>query len=445
MRCGVCPGSGGRSVIDTGRDPQEGDTTMTDTVKMMRLFSVVLALALFWGACGDDDDSSGNAGGSGGTGATGGTAGDGGAGGSQPDAGEPDGGEMVPDAGEADAAAGGECVDGCTCDTGEACEYVCAADCTVECLGSHCTAECPEGGCTLDADFQANTEYTCEGGGCTMDCDNTSICGLDCSGGGCEVTCDVDSTCTVTCPDTGDACKVTCENGGRAVCDGNCTLENCDATCEPDPTYQPEIDPEDFSTTIDNPLFPLPVGAEWIYEGPTELITVTVLDQTKTVAMEVECVVVHDEVRDPKTNELLEDTYDWYAQDSEGNVWYMGEDTAEYLNGEVATRAGSWEAGKDGALPGIIMEADPKVDDVYRQEYLACEAEDWGEVVEVDVEVTGQTTGNYTGCVNIRDFTPLEPSANEIKTYCPDVGVVRVIEVANADEPAENLTSVTMP
>jgi hypothetical protein len=416
---------------------------MIDSTRGPRTFVVIFIVALLSGACGDDDDASGGAGGSGAAGA-GGAGGTGGSGG-EADAGEPDGGGTEPDAGEADAAAGGECAEGCTCDQGEVCEYSCAADCMVECLGGHCTAECPEGGCTLDADFQANTEYTCEGGGCMVDCDNSSICGLDCPGGGCQVVCDMDSTCTVTCPEDGDPCTLTCENGGRGVCEGNCTLENCDATCEPDTTYAPEIDPADFSTTIDNPFFPLPVGAEWVYEGPDELVTVTVTDQTKTVAMGVECVVVHDEVRDPETNELIEDTLDWYAQDSEGNVWYMGEETAEYLNGEVATTAGSWEAGVDGALPGIIMQASPEVGDPYYQEYYACEAEDQGQVVEVDVEVTGQPTGDYTGCVNTRDFSALEPSANEIKTYCPDVGVVMVIDVAAGNEPVEILTSVTMP
>jgi len=310
----------------------------------------------------------------------------------------------------------------------ETCAFTCAADCMVECLGGHCTAECPEGGCTLDADFQANAEYTCEGGGCMTDCDNSSICGLDCSGGGCAVMCDAKSTCTVTCPEGGDACTLTCASGGRGTCEGNCTLDGCDATCEPDPTIQVEIDPADFSNTIDNPFFPLPVGAEWVYDAPGEIITVTVTDQSKTV-MGVDCVVVHDEVRDSETNELIEDTYDWYAQDSEGNVWYMGEETAEYVNGQVASTAGAWEAGVDGAQPGIIMKALPQRGDVYYQEYYACEAEDKGEVVELDVEITVQQV-DYTGCVNIRDFTALEPSANEIKTYCPDVGVFKVRTLA---------------
>ena len=400
----------------------------------IRLFAGVLAAAA-WAAsaCGDDatGDGDASAGEDGG-----GRAGRGGSAGRDADAG-------TADAATGDAAAAGECADSCTCDQDETCEYTCAADCTVECLGAICTTDCPEGGCTLDADFEANATYSCSGGGCSSDCDNGSSCALDCSGGGCDVTCDVDSTCTVDCSGRGDACTVTCENGGRATCEGACEMVGCDQSCEPDPTYTPMIDPADFSTTIDNPLFPLPVGAVWEYEGPDELITVTVLEETYMTEIGVECVVVHDQVRSPDTGEVLEDTNDWYAQDSEGNVWYMGEDTAEYLNGMVATTAGSWEAGVDGALPGIVMQAMPEEGQIYRQEYYACEAEDMGEVVAVGESVT-VPTGTYTDCVRTRDYTPLEPSSNEYKTYCPGIGTVLAQEVSTGER-TEELTSVMLP
>ena len=92
-------------------------------------------------------------------------------------------------------------------------------------------------------------------------------------------------------------------------------------------------------------------------------------------------------VRDTVTIDgaLVEDTYDWYAQDQEGNVWYFGEETAEYEDGEIVSTAGAWEAGVDGALPGIVMEADPTVGDSYRQEYYPGEAEDMAEVVQTGV------------------------------------------------------------
>ena len=63
--------------------------------------------------------------------------------------------------------------------------------------------------------------------------------------------------------------------------------------------------------------------------------------------------------------ELIEETFDWYAQDKEGNVWYMGEDSKEYENGKVVSTEGSWEVGVDGAKPGIMMEANPQVGHSY--------------------------------------------------------------------------------
>jgi hypothetical protein len=337
----------------------------------------------------------------------------------------------------------GMCSGDCACNSGEVCDYTCSgSSCNVMCLGGQCTAECAEGGCTLDADVGGAATYSCAGGGCHADCDVGSNCALDCSGGGCDVTCDEDSTCVVTCG-KGDPCTVTCENGGRGICMGdNCTSTNCDTVCEPDPTYKPMIDPKDFTTTIDNPLQPWPIGAVFHSEGGGEVITVTVTDMKKKING-VDVVVVHDEVHD-EMGKLTEDTLDYYAQDSKGNVWYFGEDTTEYV-GNTQSHAGSWLYGKDGALPGIVMEAMPKVGDKYRQEYYACEAEDMGEVLEVGVSVKGGPTGDHENCVTTRDFSPLEPSANEHKTYCPGFGVVRVVDEALGGEVVEVLQSVKMP
>ena len=99
--------------------------------------------------------------------------------------------------------------------------------------------------------------------------------------------------------------------------------------------------------------------------------------------MGISATVVRDTVY--VDGELVEDTYDWFAQDNDGNVWYLGEDTHEYEDGVAVNAEGAWEAGVDGALPGIVMPADPAVGDAYRQEYYAGEAEDMGEVLEVGV------------------------------------------------------------
>ena len=148
--------------------------------------------------------------------------------------------------------------------------------------------------------------------------------------------------------------------------------------------YDVDIDPAAFTSVVDHPYLPKLAGARWEYRstdphGEVEIITIEVLDEHRMV-MGVEAIVVHDIVTN-EDGELVEDTYDWFAQDDDGNVWYFGEDTTSYHDG-VASDAGSWEAGVGGALPGIVMPATPEVTAVgYRQEYLAGEAEDMGQVI----------------------------------------------------------------
>ncbi|MEW6722235.1 MAG: PepSY domain-containing protein [Candidatus Micrarchaeota archaeon] len=186
--------------------------------------------------------------------------------------------------------------------------------------------------------------------------------------------------------------------------------------------YDPEIDPADFTTNINNSFFMLVPGTKWVYEADTsdgtERIEVYVTNQTKKV-MGVETRVVWDRVW--LDGELIEDTYDWYAQDKDGNVWYFGEDTAELDGGEVITTAGSWEAGVDNAKPGVVMPGEPEVGQAYRQEFYAGEAEDMAEVLALN-ETVSVPSGNYSGCLKTHDWTPLEANVDEHKFYCPDVG-----------------------
>ena len=138
--------------------------------------------------------------------------------------------------------------------------------------------------------------------------------------------------------------------------------------------------------------------------------------------MGIDAVVVRDTVT--VDGAVVEDTFDWYAQDRAGNVWYLGEDVSNYEDGEVVDHDGSWEAGVDGALPGVVMPAEPSVGDAYRQEYLAGEAEDMGEVIALDGEVE-VPAGAFAEVVTTRDWTPLEPDVVEEKDYAPGVGLVR--------------------
>lgn len=193
--------------------------------------------------------------------------------------------------------------------------------------------------------------------------------------------------------------------------------------------YNPVINPADFVATIDNPYFPLTPGTTYIYEGITEKglehVETTVTTDTKVI-LGVTCTVVRDTVT--VDGVLEEDTFDWYAQDKSGNVWYFGENSLSYEGGLIVSLAGSWIAGVDGAKPGIIMEASPKVGDLYRQEFSAGVAEDMAEVLSLNESVT-VPAGTYTNCIKTKDFSPIEPDAIEHKLYCPGVGNVKIIDV----------------
>jgi hypothetical protein len=199
--------------------------------------------------------------------------------------------------------------------------------------------------------------------------------------------------------------------------------------------YHPAVDPANFVAQIDNPYFPLPVGARFVYrgeeDGEVQVDEMTVTPDHKTI-MGVPVVVVRDTLRDADGN-LLEDTFDWYAQDRAGNVWYFGEDTKEYENGKVTSTEGSWEGGVDGAQPGIIMPASPKIGDAYRQEYDKGNAEDLATVVRTGAHVT-TPSGTYTNVLVTKEWTPLEPKVVEEKFYAPGVGNVRENVVRGGNE-----------
>ena len=201
---------------------------------------------------------------------------------------------------------------------------------------------------------------------------------------------------------------------------------------EQESIYDPKIIPDDFVSEINNKFFTLVPGTTFIYEGKTEDGTerneMYVTNNTKVV-LGVNTVEVWDRVW--LDGELIEETLDWYAQDKSGNVWYFGEDSKEYESGKVTGTKGSWEAGVDGAKPGIIMQAEPKIGQEYRQEYYQNTAEDMAQVVSIDESVT-VPYDSFTGCLKTKDWNPLEPGKDEHKYYCPDVAGV-VLEVSIAD------------
>jgi hypothetical protein len=182
--------------------------------------------------------------------------------------------------------------------------------------------------------------------------------------------------------------------------------------------YTPHIDPADFTTKIDNEYFPMKPGTTFLYVGKGERDEMSVTNHTKKV-MGVECVVVDD--RAWEDGKLIERTYDWFAQDKEGTVWYFGEDTREYENGKVVSTKGSWEAGVDGAKPGIIMPADHKVGRSYHQEYYPGEAMDMARVLSFDASVK-VPYGSFDHVLETKEWTPLQPGFSEKKYYARGVG-----------------------
>ena len=197
--------------------------------------------------------------------------------------------------------------------------------------------------------------------------------------------------------------------------------------------YTVTIDPADFVPVVDNPYWPLVPGTITVFEGDGERIVVEVTDYSKVI-LGVPTTVVRDTAY--AKGKVIEDTFDWYAQDRAGNVWYFGEDTTEYENGKPVSTAGTWTAGVDGALPGIVMLADPQVDDVYHNEFYAGEAEDLSKVIELGGTI-GVPAGAFAETIVTEDWTPLEPTQREHKTYAPGVGVV-------AEGPLEEPTVVQL-
>jgi hypothetical protein len=192
-----------------------------------------------------------------------------------------------------------------------------------------------------------------------------------------------------------------------------------------------ELDPADFVAGIDNPYWPMAPGSRWVYretdgEGNRQRVVVTVTDRSKTI-LGIDATVVHDVVSEK--GEVIEDTFDWYAEDRWGNIWYLGEDTKEFEDGKVVSAEGSWEAGLDGAEAGILVPGRPEVGTAYRQEYYAGEAEDEGKILSLD-EQADVPFGSFDSVLMTEDTTPLEPDVREHKYYAQGVGPVLALDIS---------------
>jgi hypothetical protein len=211
------------------------------------------------------------------------------------------------------------------------------------------------------------------------------------------------------------------------------------------PPASAAVDPADFSATVDNPWFPLVPGTTLRYEGTTEgKALVDVFEVTHETALidDVPCVVIRDTVMEDGT--VVEETVDWYSQDLAGNVWYFGEDTRTLGDeGNIVSTEGTWQAGVDGAQPGIFMPAEPRVGQSFQQESYPGHAEDWFVVLQAGVPVE-VPYGSFPDAMVTGEWTPLEPDVLGEKVYARGIGLVRELDVAGSDEVLE-LVRVTTP
>ena len=218
------------------------------------------------------------------------------------------------------------------------------------------------------------------------------------------------------------------------------------------------FNPANFShpLTIDNPYLPFPVGQEFVYRADTpdgcEENHVIVTKHTKAIAAGVTAREVHDVVylaavcgpNMPKT----EDTFDWYAQDNDGNVWYLGEDSKTCDANGCVQSPGSWEAGADvdnigsNGVAGIIMLAQPRKGDGYQQEFYKDHAQDIAAVQATDIDVTLRRPDAlqprlFHHCLNTKERSTIEPGSTAQKYYCPGIGQVSEQDLSRNGTPSE--------
>ena len=255
------------------------------------------------------------------------------------------------------------------------------------------------------------------------------------------------------------------------------------------------------STNIDNPYWPLlPDGttsSSFTYIGESEdecvLNTVSLLQGNTKMDFEgqytgIAAQVVLDRewvVEDcddvPSDADLKELTFDWYAQDDNGNIWYFGEASRDFEDGcpslnDVSLGAehwgefgdlqedcteGSWEAGQYGpddeiiAQPGIVVPSDypngldgkPLSPGNYYMQEVAEGAEDMAKVLSLKAKVSiesGDFEGDYENCRKVKEWTALEPGGSvENKYYCADIGLILINGLGGGPTETEVLIEIT--
>jgi hypothetical protein len=198
--------------------------------------------------------------------------------------------------------------------------------------------------------------------------------------------------------------------------------------------YAPKFDPDNFVRKVDNRFFPLVPGTRHVSVGeedgePATNVLLVTRDRKNILGVSATVVLDRLFVR----GELKEKTFDWFAQDKQGNVWYLGEDSREIEDGKVVSTEGSWEAGVKGARAGIIMPAHPRPEQQYHQEFFPGEAEDEARVTNLDLKLA-VPYGSFRECIRTVEWTRLEPGVTEAKFYCSSIGFVKARGVEGSDD-----------
>ena len=229
----------------------------------------------------------------------------------------------------------------------------------------------------------------------------------------------------------GTACSSSSHKAAAPTSTESCALPAFGPGDQYDPTY----DAATFTANVDNKWFPLPVGRTWVYTGTKDgkpaLDVVTVSTRTRVIDG-VTTRIVEDRLF--LDNVLEEKTSDYYAQDKCGNVWYFGEDTGTLdKRGNITETSGSFHASEKGAKAGVFMEAQPKLDERFRQEWYKGEAEDQFHAIDL-ASTASVPYGDYRDALRTEETTRLEPDVVDNKQYASGVGEVVEVSVKGAHE-----------
>jgi hypothetical protein len=234
---------------------------------------------------------------------------------------------------------------------------------------------------------------------------------------------------------------VTTGAGARSASQAAATTTSASELAPIHGKYAPVFRPANFVDTVDNRYWPLKPGTAYHFKGvrgTTPQTDDAVVTHQMKIVLGIKCTVVRDTVSEH--GKPVERTHDWYAQDKRGNVWYMGEDSFEREHGRFVKASDSWKAGVNGAKPGIIMPANPRPGESYRQEYYPPEALDEARVVSLRGTVK-VPYGSFKRALVTSEFSPVEPQT-ERKYYVAGVGEVREFVVKGHHEEFR-LVSVT--